>query len=236
MTAPLTGRGLVKRYRGRAVVDRVDIEVRPGEVVALLGPNGAGKTTTFRLLLGLTEPDAGTVSFGRPLDGLPLHRRARRGLGYLPQGPSVFRGLGVRENLTALLAALGKPRVAARADELLARFGLASLGDQRASTLSGGERRRLEFARALTSEPRILLVDEPFAGVDPLATAGISAAIGELRDDGVGVLLTDHTVREALALSDRVALIVDGRVVLTGPPDEIRRSDVARRLYLGDGF
>jgi len=232
----LTARGLTKAYRGRTVVDGVDLAVAPGEVVGLLGPNGAGKTTAFKLILGLEAQDAGTVSFGVPLDGLPLHRRARLGLGYLPQGPSVFRGLSVRDNLLVLLETLGKPDPPCRAAQLLERFGLDRLSSQKARTLSGGERRRLEFARALCSDPRILLVDEPFAGVDPKAAAGISAAIADLAGTGVGVLLTDHTVREALAASDRVYVIVEGRIVEQGAPERVRASEVARRLYLGADF
>jgi lipopolysaccharide export system ATP-binding protein len=176
------------------------------------------------------------VSFDGPLDGLPLHLRARRGLGYLPQGASVFRGLTARENLLAVLEALGHPTPAARADALLVRFGLEKLASRRASALSGGERRRLEFARALASSPRLLLVDEPFAGVDPLAAREISTAIADLARDGVGVLLTDHTVREALGASDRVYIIAEGRIVVHGTPSEVVRSDLARRLYLGEGF
>lgn len=237
MTEPqLIASGLTKAYRGRIVVDGVDLRVGPGEVVGLLGPNGAGKTTTFKMILGLVRQDRGTVSFGGGLDGLPLHRRARRGLGYLPQGPSVFRGLSARDNLLVLLETLGKPDPRRRAEELLARFDLSGLADQRADVLSGGERRRLELARALCSDPRVLLSDEPFSGVDPIAAAAVTAAFADLAASGVGLLLTDHTVREALGACDRVYLIVAGRVVETGTPEQIRSSDLARRLYLGDGF
>jgi lipopolysaccharide export system ATP-binding protein len=236
LSEALVAQGLAKSFRGRAAVDGVDLAVVPGEVVGLLGPNGAGKTTTFRMLLGLTTPDRGTVSFGGTLDGMPLHRRARLGLGYLPQGASVFRGLSVRDNLLLVLETLGRPAPRERAAELLERYGLAHLADRSAATLSGGERRRLEFARCLCSGPGILLADEPFAGVDPLAVAAISQAIADLAREGVGVLLTDHTVREALAVCHRVYLIVEGRIVATGTPAEIRASEVARRLYLGAGF
>jgi lipopolysaccharide export system ATP-binding protein len=232
----LVASGLTKSFRGRTVVDGLDLQVRPGEIVGLLGPNGAGKTTTFKMILGLIRQDRGTVSFGRDLDGLPLHRRARLGLGYLPQGPSVFRRLSVRDNLLVLLEALGKPDPTGRAADLLARFDLQGLAGQWARTLSGGERRRLELARALCSDPRILLSDEPFSGVDPIAASGVTAAFEDLASGGVGVLLTDHTVREALGVCDRVYLLVEGRVVETGTPAEIRASEVARRLYLGAGF
>lgn len=236
MTGSLVVRGLTKRYRGRTVVDGVDLQVAPGEAVGLMGPNGAGKTTTFEMILGLRKQDGGTVEFDGCLDGLPLHRRASLGLGYLPQGPSVFRGLTVKENLLVLLETLKDPSPATRAGQLLERFGLSHLSAQRARTLSGGERRRLEFARALCSNPRILLVDEPFAGVDPMATSDIASSVRDLVAQGVGVLLTDHTVREALSVCNRVYVIVEGRVVETGTPREVRSSDVARRLYLGADF
>jgi len=236
MTETLVVRGLTKAYRGRTVVDGLDLEVSAGQTVGLLGPNGAGKTTTFEMILGLRTQDSGTVGFGRCLDRMPLHRRAALGLGYLPQGPSVFRGLTARENLLVLLESLKTPVPSCRADELLERFGLVRLADQKARTLSGGERRRLEFARALCSNPKILLVDEPFAGVDPLAVAGISSAVEDMAARGVGVLLTDHTVREALSVCDRVYVLVDGRIVERGTPDEVRSSEVARRLYLGEDF
>jgi lipopolysaccharide export system ATP-binding protein len=236
MSERLEAVNLEKSFRGRKAVDGVSLGVAPGEVVSLLGPNGAGKTTAFKLMLGLLRPDAGTVSFGGPLDGLPLHARARRGLGYLPQGASVFRGLTARDNLLAVLEARGHASPKERARELLERFGLAGLADSRASTLSGGERRRLEFARALASEPKLLLVDEPFAGVDPIAAREIASAIADLRRDGVGVLLTDHTVREALRASDRVYIIAAGRVVEHGTPAQILDSEIAKRTYLGDGF
>jgi lipopolysaccharide export system ATP-binding protein len=236
MSSRLVAEGLEKSFRGHKVVDGVSLAVAQGEVVSLLGPNGAGKTTAFKLMLGLLAPDRGTVAFDGPLDGLPLHLRARRGLGYLPQGASVFRGMTARDNLLAVLEALGRPGAGAAADALLARFGLEALAARRAGALSGGERRRLEFARALASSPRLLLVDEPFAGVDPIAAKEIAAAIAGLARDGVGVLLTDHTVREALAASDRAYIIAGGRIVVHGTPSEVAHSELARRLYLGEGF
>jgi lipopolysaccharide export system ATP-binding protein len=236
VSSVLTARGLTKSYGGRLVVNNVNLEIATGEVLGLLGPNGAGKTTTFKLILGLVPQELGTVQFDSPLDGLPLHKRARMGLGYLPQGASVFRGMTVRNNLLALGEALRKPNPAGRTDELLERFDLARLADAKADTLSGGERRRLEFARALISEPKILLCDEPFAGVDPLAAAEIARAIAELKSSGVGILLTDHSVRDALKVCDRICLIVEGQIIETGTPDEMLKSDVAKRLYLGDDF
>jgi lipopolysaccharide export system ATP-binding protein len=227
---------LAKSFGSRAAVGGVDLEVAPGQVVGLLGPNGAGKTTTFQLILGIVKPDRGRVQFDIPLDGLPLHKRARLGLGYLPQTPSVFRGLSVRDNLLAILEQLRPRGAAARADELLDQFGLTHLSRQKARTLSGGERRRLEFARALLSDPAILLCDEPFSGVDPIAVQEIAGGIGELSRKGLGILMTDHSVRDALNVCHLIHLIVDGRIVESGTPDEIRGSDNARRLYLGEGF
>jgi len=236
MAESLKAIGLRKSFRDRVVLDDLNIEVEPGEVVGLLGPNGAGKTTAFKIILGLIKQDAGTVSFGDGLDGLPLHLRARLGLGYLPQGPSVFRGMTVRDNLLAVLQALGKESPASRAKELLSQFGLLHVSGQTAKTLSGGERRRLEFARALCSEPSILLCDEPFAGVDPIAAAEIERAISGLAEAGVGVLLTDHSVREAVRSCDKIGLLLDGRLALEGSPGELLESELARRIYFGDSF
>ena len=236
MSRTLQAQGLVKSFKGRTVVCGVDLDVGPGEVVGLLGPNGAGKTTTFKMILGLVRPDSGTVRFGEELDRLPLHRRAKLGLGYLPQGPSVFQGMSVRDNLRAILEALGVDGATDRAGELLEKLGLTHLAGQKARTLSGGERRRLEFARALCSNPSILLCDEPFSGVDPIAADEISEIVGELKGDGVGVLLTDHSVRKALSVCDRIYLIVDGNIVDKGTPQQIRQSEISRRLYLGKEF
>lgn len=227
--------GLVKRYRRRTVVDGVSLRAEPGKVIALFGPNGAGKTTTFKLALGIERADAGSVRLdGRPLDGLALHERARAGLGYVPQGPSVLWGLTVRQNLTAILKALGKPDTGSRASALLGRYGLEEVADQKAHTLSGGERRRLEFARALCAQPRVLLCDEPFAGVDPLARARIAGDIRRLADDGVSVVLTDHSAVQALETCDEAHLLVDGKVVVSKPPKEMEQDALARRLYLGE--
>lgn len=236
MTRVLQASHLKKAFGERTVVDDVSIQVGPGEIVGLLGPNGAGKTTVFKMILGLEPDDGGEVLYGRNLNRMPLYRRAKEGLGYLPQTPSVFRGLSVRDNVLVLLRTLKKKDPSPKADELLARFGLESLARQKASTLSGGERRRLEFARALCSEPGILLVDEPFAGVDPIAVAEISAAIRDLAADGIGVLLTDHTVRESFQICSRIYLLVDGCIVESGDAATIRQSEKAQKLYLGSGF
>jgi len=230
----LIATGLRRTLGGRLVLGGVDLAVRPGEVVGLLGPNGAGKTTCFRLIAGLDRADAGTVTLdGAPLDGLPLWRRVRLGLGYLSQEPSVFRGLTVRENLLVPLERLGE---AARADGLLEEAGLAHLAGSQAGTLSGGERRRLEIARCLAANPRVLLLDEPFSGVDPVAVADLQGRIRALAARGLGVLITDHAVREALGVCDRALLLDGGRPMLGGTPEEVARDPTARARYLGAGF
>ena len=226
--------GLSKSFKKRRVVGNLSFRVDPGKVIGLLGPNGSGKTTTFKLILGLEKPDAGTVSLGQCLDGLPLYQRARMGLGYLPQTPGVFAGLSVRDNLLGVLEALKHPDAKKRANQLLAQFGLIHLADQKSGTLSGGERRKLEFARALCSKPSILLVDEPFAAIDPIAQADLAAVIRHLAADGIGILLTDHSVRQSLSVCDWVYLIVDGEIVESGTSAEIRSSENARARYLGN--
>ena len=234
MSAELVARGLGVSLGGRRVVDGLDLEVRGGEVVGLLGPNGAGKTTTFRLLTGLLPADSGEVLLdGQPLTG-PLHARVRRGLGYLPQQRTVLRGLTVRQHVLLALEARGAR--GADADQLLADAGLTELAGQKATSLSGGERRRLELARCLATAPRALLLDEPFAGVDPVAVEGLTARISALARSGLAVLLTDHAVQAALGTCDRVALLDRGRCVASGTPDEIARDPVARERWLGDSF
>jgi lipopolysaccharide export system ATP-binding protein len=235
----LEAEGLVKSYRRRRVVDGVTFRVGPGEVVGLLGPNGAGKTTCFNIMVGLTAADAGSVRLGEAdLTRLPMHRRARLGVGYLPQEASIFRKLTVRENFTAVLEALGQGRTERerRADELLEEFHLTrvarSLGDQ----LSGGERRRAEVARSLLSTPRHILFDEPFAGVDPIAVAELQRLIASLRQKGIGILLTDHNVREALGICDRAYILSAGRLLEEGTPAAIAASERARAVYLGERF
>ena len=235
----LVARGLTKSFRGRRVVDGVSFEVRPGEVVGLLGPNGAGKTTSFHCVVGLLKPDEGEVLLGgKDLAGLPLHRRARMGLGYLPQEASVFRKLSVRDNLLLVLEGRGVNGQKARdkADEVLTEFELLRVADSLGETLSGGERRRAEIARSLVSEPSFLLFDEPFAGIDPIAVHELQRLIAGLRQRGLGVLITDHAVRETLGICDRAVLLVEGRLLETGTPAEIAASQRARAVYLGERF
>jgi lipopolysaccharide export system ATP-binding protein len=235
----LQARNLRKSFRGRPVVDGVSFDVKPGEVVGLLGPNGAGKTTSFHCVVGLLVPDAGEVLLGgRDLSGLPLHTRARLGVGYLPQEPSIFRKLTVRQNLMLVLEGSGATARAQRdrADELLNEFDLLRVQDSLGETLSGGERRRAEIARSLLSDPQFMLFDEPFAGVDPIAVHDLQRLIAQLRARGLGVLITDHAVRETLSICDRAVLLVEGKLLESGTPAQIAASDRARAVYLGERF
>jgi lipopolysaccharide export system ATP-binding protein len=235
----LRAEGLVKSYRGRRVVDGVSFQVAPGEVVGLLGPNGAGKTTSFNMVVGLVVPEAGSVRLGdQDLTRLPMHRRARLGVGYLPQEASIFRKLTVLQNFTGVLEALGVPRAERlrRAEALLAEYRLEKVRDSLGEQLSGGERRRAEVARSLLSDPRFILFDEPFAGVDPIAVGELQRLIGGLRDRGIGVLVTDHNVREALGICGRAYVLAAGQILESGTPAEIARSERARAVYLGDRF
>ncbi len=237
--ALLQARGLEKSYRRRKVVQGVSFEVAPGEVVGLLGPNGAGKTTSFNMVVGLVQPEAGQVVLGDvDLTRLPMHRRARLGVGYLPQEASIFRKLTVRQNFTGVLEALGvrKKEREARADALLAEYRLEKVADSLGETLSGGERRRAEVARSLLSNPRYILFDEPFAGVDPIAVGELQRLIGGLRDRGIGVLITDHNVREALGICGRAYILSSGEILESGTPAEIAASPKARAVYLGEKF
>lgn len=235
----LNADGIIKAYRGRRVVDGVTLEVRSGEVVGLLGPNGAGKTTLFHVIIGLVRADGGTVALdGTDLTTAPIYRRARAGISYLPQESSVFRGLTARQNLLAILETLGLERdeEEERSRRLLDTFGLAHLADQKAYTLSGGERRRVEIARALILSPFFVLLDEPFTGVDPIALADMKSVIQQLAKAGIGVLITDHNVRETLEICTRAYILSQGVVLAEGTPSDIAASDVARRVYLGQGF
>jgi len=235
----LQAQGLVKGYRGRVVVRSVSLEVGPGEVVGLLGPNGAGKTTTFYMILGLVRPDAGTVFLdGRDISRVPVYQRARLGLGYLAQEPSIFRRLTVEENLRLILERLplSREEQEARVEQLLEEFDLVALRRQPAALLSGGERRRCEVARAVAGEPRYLLLDEPFAGVDPIAVAELQELIRSLTQRGIGVLITDHNVRETLTITHRAYIMHQGHVLVAGTAEELLESPEARRFYLGERF
>ncbi len=230
---------LVKQYGGRRVVDKVSFTVGRGEIVGLLGKNGAGKTTTFRMTIGMITPDEGGVAFfEQDISRLPMYRRARLGIGYLSQESSVFRGLTVEENLEAILqiTPLSRRDRARRKEELLAEFGLTRLAYSRATVLSGGEKRRLEIARSLITNPRLLLLDEPFSGVDPIAVAEIQEIIYGLRDRGIGILLTDHNVRETLATTNKSYIIFEGKIIAEGGCDEILANAEARKYYLGEKF
>ena len=230
---------LVKVYGGRAVVNGVDIHVRRGEVVGLLGPNGAGKTTTFYMIVGLVRPNSGRVLFdGQDVTRMPMFRRARAGMGYLPQEESVFRKLTVEQNITAILETtnLSRAQRKARCEELLHQFGIEHIAKNTALNLSGGEKRRLTIARSLVTSPSLLMLDEPFSGVDPIAVFDVQQIISQLRDAGLAILITDHNVRETLAIVDRAYLIFEGRVESEGPKDFLLNDPVSRRLYLGESF
>jgi lipopolysaccharide export system ATP-binding protein len=234
---------LVKRYGKRTVVNGVTAEVNRGEVVGLLGPNGAGKTTTFYMVVGLVRPDAGTVLLERDgsireMTRAPMHERARAGIGYLAQENSIFRKLSVGDNLRLIWEMNGVDHAEQerRLPELLDEFGLSRFVDARGDSLSGGERRRVEIARAIATEPAFLLLDEPFTGIDPIAVADIQAMIRQLRDRGLGVLITDHQVRETLAIVDRAYILNDGKIEVSGSADDVLASPVARKFYLGEGF
>jgi lipopolysaccharide export system ATP-binding protein len=235
----LSTEALTKRYLRRAVVDGVSIELRQGEIVGLLGPNGAGKTTTFYMVVGLTPPDSGRVFLdGQDITSLPMFRRARLGIGYLPQEPSVFRRLTVEENLLAILETLPLSRAERmrRLEELAQELGIAHLALRTADSLSGGERRRVEVARSLVLSPRFLLLDEPFAGIDPLAVSDLQETIAFLRNRGIGILITDHNVRETLKITDRAYIIKDGVIFRSGNPAELTEDPDVRRSYLGEQF
>ncbi|MCC6231255.1 MAG: LPS export ABC transporter ATP-binding protein [Verrucomicrobiales bacterium] len=240
MDAPLLAtRDLRKTFRRRAVVDGVSIHVQAGEVVGLLGPNGAGKTTSFNMVVGLIRPDAGRVELdGKDITALPMHRRAREGIGYLTQEPSVFRKLTVEENIRAILETCRGSRAdrAVRLKHLLEELDLTRLAHSKAYTLSGGEKRRLEITRALVTHPRLLLLDEPFSGIDPIAIFEVQKIVRRLKERGLGILITDHNVRDTLKLVDRAYLIHHGQVVYEGTAEQLVQDPKAREIYLGPEF
>jgi len=230
---------LVKIYNGRAVVNGVDIHVNKGEVVGLLGPNGAGKTTSFYMIVGLVQPNGGRVLFnGKEVTREPMYRRARMGMGYLPQEESIFRKLTVEENILAILetTSLSRKERKERCEELLTQFGIEHLAKNQALTLSGGEKRRLTIARSLVTRPSLLMLDEPFSGVDPIAVYDVQQIIQNLRNSGLGILITDHNVRETLSVTDRACLIFEGRVESQGSKDFLINDPISRQLYLGERF
>ena len=231
--------GLVKVYGGRSVVNGVDVMCRRGEIVGLLGPNGAGKTTSFYMIVGLVRPNAGTVWFkDQDVTDMAMYKRARMGMGYLPQEESIFRKLTVEENLMAILETTGLGRAArkARCEQLLEQFGITHVRKQLALTLSGGEKRRLTIARSLVPNPSLIMLDEPFSGVDPIAVQDVQKIVSGLRDLGLAILITDHNVRETLSIVDRAYLIFEGRVLMEGPKDFLINNPEARRIYLGENF
>jgi lipopolysaccharide export system ATP-binding protein len=239
MPSTLSTHDLTKSYSGRTVVRGVSIQVTSGEIVGLLGPNGAGKTTTFYMTVGLTPPDAGRVVLdGEDVTGAPMYVRARKGIGYLPQEPSIFRGLTVEQNIHAILEMLkiSKAERQKRASELLAELNLTPLAKSPAHTLSGGERRRAEITRALVISPRFILLDEPFAGIDPIAVSDIQKIIFHLKERGIGVLITDHNVRETLRITDRAYIVHDGVIFRSGTPASLAADEEVRRIYLGHEF
>lgn len=237
--AELRAENLVKSFRKRRVVNQLSLEVKPGEVVGLLGPNGAGKTTTFHMITGFIKPEAGKIYLGeKDLTGLPMYKRARLGVGYLSQEPSVFRRLTVEQNILAILETMNgnKKTRKQRLEDLLNELGIAPLAKNKAYTLSGGERRRVEITRALVTEPKFMLLDEPFAGIDPIAVEDIQKIVARLKAKGLGILITDHNVRETLSITDRAYIICDGEILKSGTSEYLANDPEARKIYLGEKF
>lgn len=235
----LEAKGLLKIYSKRKVVNRIDLKISPGEVVGLLGPNGAGKTTTFYMIVGLVKPDGGEIFLdSEDLSREPMYKRARKGLNYLPQEPSVFRKLTVEENILAILETLdiSNDEKKERLKELLAELDLTGLAKNHAYSLSGGERRRVEITRALVTSPKYILLDEPFAGIDPLAVADIQKIIEKLKKKGIGIIISDHNVRETLCCCDRAYIVNEGEILVHGEPEVIAKSELARKIYFGEDF
>ena len=240
MSSVLSARNLVKQYKKRAVVRDVSLSVKAGEIVGLLGPNGAGKTTSFYMIVGLVPSDGGAIELdGKDITDLPMHSRAKLGVGYLPQEASVFRKLSVADNIMAILEIrpdLDKAGREAELERLLGELHIAHIRDGEGQSLSGGERRRVEIARALAANPRFILLDEPFAGVDPIAVGDIQSIVKHLHNRGIGVLITDHNVRETLGICERAYILAEGRVIAEGTPDEVLKNELVRKVYLGEQF
>lgn len=235
----LLASGLVKAYSHRKIVDDVEIEINPGEIVGLLGPNGAGKTTTFYMIVGLLRPDKGRIFLeGRDITELPMYKRARQGIGYLSQEPSIFRRLSVRKNIEAILETtkLTQSEKKEKLKSLLRELGVEHLAENKACLLSGGEKRRVEISRALVTTPQYILLDEPFVGIDPITTVEIQQIVARLKNNGLGVLITDHNVRETLEIIDRAYIMYEGRILLSGTAKELLESEEARKVYLGEKF
>jgi lipopolysaccharide export system ATP-binding protein len=237
--AVLSLKNLMKTFDGKRVVNSVNMDIHSSQVIGLLGPNGAGKTTTFYMAVGLLKPDSGQIFINEEeVTGFPIHIRARKGIGYLPQETSIFRKLTVRENLMAILEhqQISRPEQQIRAERLLDELGIRHLSQQKAALLSGGEKRRLEISRALSTDPSFILLDEPFAGIDPLAVIDIKAIIGHLKELGIGVLISDHNVRETLGVCDEAFILCSGDIIESGTPRQIASSEICRRIYLGNDF
>lgn len=239
MKSELTARGLVKEYKKRKVVNNVSLSLRQGEIVGLLGPNGAGKTTTFYMICGIVKPNEGVIELDKEeITSLPMYRRARLGIGYLPQEASVFRRMSVYDNIMSILqfSDLDKPARQKRAEELMAEFKLEKVRDSKGYVLSGGERRRTEIARCLASDPKFILLDEPFAGIDPIASEEIMRIVQNLKNEGIGILITDHNVHETLSIVDRAYILIDGKIFRSGIAKDLAEDEMVRKYYLGENF
>jgi lipopolysaccharide export system ATP-binding protein len=239
MASKLKAIELVKEYKKRVVVNEVTVEVKQGEIVGLLGPNGAGKTTTFYMICGMIKPKSGEIELdGEDISRYPMYKRAQSGIGYLPQEPSIFRKMTVKENILAILQfmKLDKDEMEDKCDKLINDFSLKKIEDSKGYTLSGGERRRTEIARALASDPKFILLDEPFAGIDPIASEDIMEIVAKLKDRGIGVLITDHNVHETLSIVDRAYILIEGKIFRSGSADELASDEMVKKLYLGENF
>jgi lipopolysaccharide export system ATP-binding protein len=239
MSSKLKAIELVKEYKQRVVVDKVTIEVKQGEIVGLLGPNGAGKTTTFYMICGMIKPNSGEIELdGEDISKYPMYKRAKEGIGYLPQEPSIFRKMTVRENIIAILQfmKLDKDEIEDKCEKLLKDFNIKRIEDSKGYMLSGGERRRTEIARALASDPKFILLDEPFAGIDPIASEDIMKIVAKLKDRGIGILITDHNVHETLSIVDRAYILIEGKIFRAGSAIELASDEKVKKLYLGENF